>query len=210
MRFPIIFLIASGAFAQDANEIIRRATDRDFTNFENRKNYTYQERTELREYNTKGRQTKTDVQTVEVLILEGQPYEKLIARNDRPLSEKDAQKEHSKLDREVEKRKRQSVADKAKLDKERLEEKKYLREFTEVQDRRRGAGERQAGLGHFGDAKAGLSAEGIRRQGIHKIAGQSLDRQSRVSLGESGGRGDRYTLLRVFPIPSGPGSYGQL
>jgi hypothetical protein len=130
MRFPIFFLIASAALAQDANEIIRRATDRDFTNYENRKNYTYQERTELREYNTKGKVTKTDIQTDEILILEGQPYEKLIARNDQPLSDRDAKKEQKKLDNEVEKRKKQSAAEKAKLEKERLEEQKYLREFT--------------------------------------------------------------------------------
>ena len=134
MRFPIFLLIASTSFAQDANEIIRRATDRDFTNFESRKNYTYQERTELREYNPKGKLTKTDVQTVEVLILEGQPYEKLIARNDKPLSEKDANKERKKLDQEIDKRKHQTAAEKAKLDKERLEEKKFLREFTEAFD----------------------------------------------------------------------------
>jgi hypothetical protein len=132
MRFPILLLLAAAAFAQDANEIIKRATDRDFTNYENRKNYTYQERTEVREYNTKGKLTKTDIQTDEILILEGQPYEKLIARNDHPLSEKEAQKEQKKMDNEVEKRKRQSSAEKAKLDKERLEEQKYLREFTDA------------------------------------------------------------------------------
>src|ERR1700689_151285 len=134
MRFPILFLLASAALAQDANEIIRRATERDFTNFENRKNYTYQERTEVREYNTKGKLTKTEDETHEILILEGQPYEKLIGRNDKPLSEKDTQKEQKKLDNEVEKRKHQSAAEKAKLDKERLEEKKYLREFTAAFD----------------------------------------------------------------------------
>jgi len=134
MRFTILLLIASAAAAQDANEIIRRATDRDFTNFETRKNYTYQERTEVREYNTQGKLTKTDVQTVEILILEGQPYEKLIARNDKPLSEKDAKKEERKMDGEVDKRKHQTSKEKARLDKERMEEKKYLREFTEAFD----------------------------------------------------------------------------
>src|SRR5580698_9995 len=134
MRFPILVLVASAAFAQDANEIIKRATDRDFLNFENRKNYTYQERTEVREYDGKGKLSKTDVETHEILILEGQPYEKLIARNDKPLSDKDADKEQRKLDKEVDKRKRQTSAEKAKLDKERLEEKKYLREFTDAFD----------------------------------------------------------------------------
>jgi len=69
MRFTIFLLIASAACAQDANEIIRRATDRDFTNFESRKNYTYQERTEFRQYDGKGKLTKTEIETREVLIL---------------------------------------------------------------------------------------------------------------------------------------------
>jgi hypothetical protein len=134
MRFPVLLLIASAAFAQDANEIMRRATDRDFTNFENRKNYTYQERTEVRQYDNKGKLSKTEVETNEILILEGQPYERLIARNDKPLSDKDASKEQRKLDKEVEKRRQQTASEKAKLDKERLEEKKYLHEFTEAFD----------------------------------------------------------------------------
>jgi hypothetical protein len=134
MRFSIFVLIASTALAQDANEIVRRATDRDFTNYENRKNYTYQERTEFRQYNGKGKLAKTEIETRDVLILEGQPYEKLIARDDKPLSEKEVKKEQKKLDNEVEKRKHQSASEKAKLDKERIEEQKYIREFNEAFD----------------------------------------------------------------------------
>jgi hypothetical protein len=134
MRCLVFFLLAAGAFGQDANEIIRRATDRDFTNFENRKNYTYQERTEFRQYNTKGKLSKTEIETSEILILEGQPYERLIGRDDKPLSEKDTKKEQKKLDSEVEKRKHQSASEKAKLDKERIDEQQYIREFTEAFD----------------------------------------------------------------------------
>ena len=133
MRLLIPFLIAAGAFAQDANEIIRRATDRDFTNFESRKDYTYLERTEFRAYN-KGKLSKTDVETHEILVLDGRPYEKLVAKNDKPLSAKDGAKEDRKLDSELEKRKRQSAAEKKKLEKERLEEQKYLHEFIEAFD----------------------------------------------------------------------------
>jgi hypothetical protein len=134
MRFPSLLLFVSVVWAQDATEIIKRASDRDFTNFENRKNYTYQERLEFRQYNGSGKLSKTEIETHEVLILSGQPYEKLIARNDKPLSEKDARKEQKKLDNEVEKRQKQSAAEKAKLEKERLEEQKYLREFVEAFD----------------------------------------------------------------------------
>jgi hypothetical protein len=136
MRFPILLLIATtawaAAWAQDANEIIRRSTERDFTNFENRKDYTYHERTEFRQYDGKGKLSKTEIQTVEILILEGQPYERLIARNDKALSEKDVAKEQAKLDHELEKRKNQSASERAKLDKERLEEKKFIREFNDA------------------------------------------------------------------------------
>jgi hypothetical protein len=134
VRYPTFLLIAAAAFAQDANEIIRRSTDRDFANFESRKNYTYQERTEVREYNGKGKLSKTEIETNEILILDGRPYERLIARNDKLLSEKDAAKEQKKLDNELEKRRRQSASEKAKLEKERVEDQKNLHEFTEAFD----------------------------------------------------------------------------
>ncbi|HVP00864.1 MAG TPA: hypothetical protein VMT15_22510 [Bryobacteraceae bacterium] len=134
MRALLPLLIVSAAFAQDANEIIRRSTARDFTNFENRKDYTYLERTEVRQYNSKGNVSKAEVETREILILEGRPYEKFVARNDKPLSTKDAAKEDRKLDNELEKRRRESASEKARLEKERKEEQKFLREFTEAFD----------------------------------------------------------------------------
>jgi hypothetical protein len=134
MRLFALLFIASAAWAQDANEIIRRATDRDFTNFESRKNYTYEERTEVRQYNGKGKLSKTEVETHEILILDNRPYEKLIAKNDKPLSDKEAAKEQKKLDDELAKRRRQSASEKTRLEKERMEEKKYLREFTAAFD----------------------------------------------------------------------------
>jgi hypothetical protein len=132
MRVPILLLAASLGWAQDANEIIRRSTARDFTNFENRKDYTYLERAEVREYNSKGKLSKTEIETHEILVLEGRPYEKLVARNDKPLSARDAAKEDRKLDQEVAKRRREPASEKARLEKERREQDKFLREFTDA------------------------------------------------------------------------------
>lgn len=132
MRALIPLLMASAALAQDASEIIRRSTERDFTNFENRKDYTYLERMEFRQYNPKGKLIKTENQTNEIMVLEGQPYERLVARNDKPLSAKDAANQERKLDQELAKRRRESAAEKARLEKERREDQKYLREFTEA------------------------------------------------------------------------------
>ncbi len=134
MRALLPLLFASAAFAQDANEIIRRSTARDFTNFENRKDYTYLERTEFRQLDAKGRVSKAEVETNEILVLEGRPYEKLVARNDKSLSAKDAAKEDRKLDNELERRRRESSSEKTRLEKERRDEKKFLREFSEAYD----------------------------------------------------------------------------
>ncbi len=127
-----MLLIASVARADDATSIVLRSLDRDWTNFEHLKNYTYNERAETREYDKKGKLKSTEIETNEIMILGGRHYGRLIARDDKPLSEKQARKEQEKLDKELAKRQNMSAADKAKLDKERAEERKILREIPEA------------------------------------------------------------------------------
>jgi hypothetical protein len=115
--------------AQDAAEIVRRSVERDFRNFERLQNYTFLERTEERRVDKKGNTTSTSSETEEVLILAGRPYYRLVARDDKPLSEKDARKEQDKLDKELHKRLQESEKDKAKRAKERAEERRYLAEI---------------------------------------------------------------------------------
>jgi hypothetical protein len=133
MRLAILMASVSGLmFAQDAAEIMRRSIDRDFDNFERQKNYTYQQHERDRQFDAKGDVTKTETETSEVLILAGRPYEKVIAKNGKPLSESEARKEQEKMDREVAKRQNLSAAQKAKLDKERIENHKYMRQLSEA------------------------------------------------------------------------------
>jgi hypothetical protein len=126
----VIFAVA--ARAQTADEIIHRAVNRDITDFEQRKNYTFQERAEEREYDGKGKLKSKKSETHEILVLSGRPYEKLIARDDKPLSEKEARKEQEKLDREAKRRSEQSSGEAARLEKERRDARKYLDEFSEA------------------------------------------------------------------------------
>jgi hypothetical protein len=116
----------------DAGAIVRKSLERDFYNFNSVKDYTYVEREEDREYDGNGRLKKTESSTEEVLILAGRPYEKEIAKNDKPLSEKDARKEQEKMDRELVKREHMSASDRAKVEKEREEERAYLREIPDA------------------------------------------------------------------------------
>jgi hypothetical protein len=116
----------------DALAIIHKSLDRDFYNFSPVKDYTYVQREEDREYDGNGNLKKTESSTDEVLILAGRPYEKQIAKDDKPLSEKDARKEQEKQDKELVKREHMSASDRAKVEKEREEERTYLREIPDA------------------------------------------------------------------------------
>ena len=96
--------------AQDATEIIRQSVDRDATNFERFKNYTFLERVEERRYGRTGNLSSSEIQTYEFMVLGGRPYGKLVERNDKPLPAKEARKEQEKVDKESAKRQRESAS----------------------------------------------------------------------------------------------------
>ena len=130
-----IFLLVAWcgiANAQSAVEIIHRAIDRDSGNFERQKDYTYQQRQEERELDAQGNLKKTEVETHDVMILAGRPYERLIARDDKPLTEKEARREQEKADRELDRREHLSAADREKLEKNRREGRKFLNEVPDA------------------------------------------------------------------------------
>ena len=92
---------------------------------------------------------------------------------------KTRRRKQKKLDNEVEKRKHQSAAERAKLDKERLEEQKYLREFTEAFDFKVIGEEPVSGKPAWVisvNSEAGISAQGIRSEDVYEAARQGLDR----------------------------------
>jgi hypothetical protein len=120
------------ACAQDPVEIIRRSVDRDLYNFERLKNYTYQEREENREFDANGKVKKTEIETREILILGGRPYGRVVARNDKPLPEKDVRKEQERLDRALARAENESAAEKAKREKARAEGRKFLAELPDA------------------------------------------------------------------------------
>src|SRR5579864_2880919 len=103
MRWLFALLCGTLALAQtqDPREIVRRSVQRDYLNFERLKDYTYTQRNEERTYDKYGHLQKTETETFDILILGGHDYEKLIARNDKPLPEKEARKEQEKMDQEI-------------------------------------------------------------------------------------------------------------
>lgn len=101
-----VLLFASSLPAQppDAAQIIRRSVENDRLNFERANDYSYIQHTEQRRLGKDGRVEHTESRTFDVIVLDGEPYEKLIARDGKPLPDADARKEQQKLDRELARR----------------------------------------------------------------------------------------------------------
>jgi len=135
MRLCACLLAAAlTAFPQDAHQIILLSAERDQNDLEARRNFTYTVHTEQFDVDKAGRLSPAESETREVLILYGRPYERLIARNGRPLSPADQRREKEKLEREAARRARQAASDRAKQAEEENEnlrrQKEILREVA--------------------------------------------------------------------------------
>src|SRR5262249_43251880 len=118
-RLGLFLLAAMAAWGQDPREIVRKSVERDATNFARFKDYTFKNLYEEKRLDKNGSVTNTESQLNEVLILGGRPYERLLERNGKPLSEKETKKEQEKLDKEAAKRAKESDRDRAKFEKDR-------------------------------------------------------------------------------------------
>src|SRR5437867_13325869 len=97
-----------------AQEILRRAVERNETNHKLARNYTFVEREEERELDDKGKVMKTESNTYDVTLLQGSPYRRWMLKNDQPLSAKDEKKEKEKLEKSIEERQHESESKRAK------------------------------------------------------------------------------------------------
>jgi hypothetical protein len=100
--------------AQDAREIILRSAALDQRDVDIAKDYAYTRRTEQRRLDSSGRVKSVESKTHEVLVLFGRPYERLIAKDDKPLPAAEVRKEQQKLDKEVERRRKESPKEREK------------------------------------------------------------------------------------------------
>ena len=94
--------------AQDPREIVRRGVETDSKNVELARSYTYLQRLELRILDGSGKVKNTQTQTWDVTFLEGSLYQRLVARNDKPLSPKEEKKEEDKLSKMLEQRRKET------------------------------------------------------------------------------------------------------
>lgn len=100
---------ASGTVPTDQiRELLRRAEEKDLENEKQLREYTYIERQEEHKLDAHGNVTKKELRTSEILEIYGEQVEKLIAKDDKPLSAEDAKKEDEKIQKIIDKRKNES------------------------------------------------------------------------------------------------------
>jgi hypothetical protein len=94
------------------------------------------ERQEERRLDGKGQVKSTEVKTFDVMEIYGEQVQKLIAKDDKPLSDKEARKEDEKIQKLIDKRKNESEDDRKKRlekeEKDREEERQFVKEIADA------------------------------------------------------------------------------
>ena len=100
MRSGAVFLIASAvACAQDPREIFRRSIEKDRVNRALLQQYTYLQKSVMKEFEKDGKVKSTKSFTHDVSIIYDHRYSRLTGKNGKPLSEKEEQKEKDRLEK---------------------------------------------------------------------------------------------------------------
>ena len=121
--------------AEQIRGLIRQVAEKDMVNDMRQRDYTYIEREEEHRLDGKGQVKSTETKTSEVMMVYGDQIERLIAKNDKPLSPKDAAKEDERIQKITEKRKNETDEQRAKRLKQEEKDREETRKFVgEVAD----------------------------------------------------------------------------
>lgn len=133
---PPVTFTACPASTEDIPALVRAVVSNDEVNAKRARDYTYTEHEIQRDIDKHGQVRKTSSQTHEIMILDDEYIEKLVAKDDKPLPANDAQKEDERINKWMEKRKNESPEDKknrlAKEEKEREKDREFEREIADA------------------------------------------------------------------------------
>jgi hypothetical protein len=131
-------LIAVGADQPSAREIVERSIAKDQSNWAAAKNYTMVERKVSREFDESGKVRSVTSETRDWTFVEGEPFRRLIARNDQPLPPAEQKREDERLRKIADERRTEDAARKqrrlAEAEKRRQKGRDLLREIPRAYD----------------------------------------------------------------------------
>lgn len=118
--------------------MIRLSAEKDMENDKRQRDYTYVEREEQHKLNGKGEVSSTETHTYEVMQIYNEQVRRLTAKDDKPLSAKDAAKEEEKIQKIIDKRKNESDSQREKRlkeeEKQRQEDREFVKEIADAYD----------------------------------------------------------------------------
>jgi hypothetical protein len=121
---------------EQIRDLIRRAAEKDIANEKQAHNYTYIERVEEHKLDGDGQIKSTESKTYEVMALYGEQVHRLVEKDDKPLSGKDAAKEEEKIQKLIDKRKNESDDDRKKRlekeEKQQAEDREFVKEIADA------------------------------------------------------------------------------
>jgi len=130
--------IANILAAQDAREIVRKSVELDQANWLRMKDYTWVARSTQRHFGSDGRVKSTERSAWETVMLDGEPYRRMLERGGRTLPPAEQKKQQNKLDRSVARLAHESPGEKrrrlAEYEARRRKEREFLREVPEAYD----------------------------------------------------------------------------
>jgi hypothetical protein len=132
----LAFCLATAAFSQDAREIVRKSVELDQANWLRMSDYTWLARSHERHFDARGRVASEREEAWETIILDGQPYRRIVERDGQPLPAAEQRKEQQRLDRAAAKLESETPEQKkrrsAEYAKSRQREFEFLREIPDA------------------------------------------------------------------------------
>jgi len=127
---------ANGSLSQaQMQQLFRAVAAKHLENDKRQRDYTYVKREVDTVLDNAGNPKSTEAKTYDVLEIYGDQVERLLEKDDKPLSKKDADKEEEKIHKIIEKRKNESTPDRKKREEREEKEREQGRKFvTEVAD----------------------------------------------------------------------------
>lgn len=115
---------------------MQRAVAKDIISWQAAKNYTFLQRTQEDALEDNGAVKSSKSETSEIMVLYGEPFERIIAKDDKPLPEKEQKKQNEEFEKETRKRENESPEERQKrlqkYEKQREDERAFVREILDA------------------------------------------------------------------------------
>ena len=171
--------LATGLTAEDAREIVRKSVELDQANWLRMKDYTWVARSTQRHFDSEGKVKSVERSAWETVMVDGEPYRRMLERNGQTLPAAEQKKQQEKLDKSVARLARETPEEKrrrlADYEMRRRKEREFLLRIPEAYDFRI-EGEAQVD-GHdawviAGSPKAGYRPKARDAKALPKIRGK--------------------------------------